>query len=256
MDKNEIHPSAHIGSDVKLGSGNVIGANVSIIGEVSLGNGNHIGPGSVIQNRVVIGDKNRIYGPISIGSLGEMGTKGDSMPDHGVVKIGNRNTIREFTTINFPVRELETAIGDDCYLMARTHVPHDAVLGDRVVMATNSLIGGGCKVGDAAYIGLGSLVHQWVNIGSGAMIGMNATVTAHVPPAVIVMGSPARITGVNRVGLERRGYSDQDIDAFAKVLDIVYSGTGEQFDALIEGELLGGFAQFLSENERTCKMKN
>ena len=152
MDKNEIHPSAHISSDVKLGSGNVIGANVSIIGEVSLGNGNHIGPGSVIQNRVVIGDENQIYGPISIGSLGEMGTKGDSMPDHGVVKIGNRNTIREFTTINFPVRELETAIGDDCYLMARTHVPHDAVLGDRVVMATNSLIGGGCKVGDAAYI--------------------------------------------------------------------------------------------------------
>ncbi|MFL2978695.1 MAG: UDP-N-acetylglucosamine acyltransferase [Candidatus Thalassarchaeaceae archaeon] len=252
MNENEIHPSAQIGSAVQLGRGNVIGANVSIMGDVSLGNGNHIGPGAVIQNRVVIGDENRIYGPISIGSLGEMGTKGDSMPDNGVVKIGNRNTIREFTTINFPVREMETAIGDDCYLMARTHVPHDAILGNRVVMATNSLIGGGCKVGTAAYIGLGSLVHQWINIGSGAMIGMNATVTAHVPPAVIVMGSPARITGINKIGLQRRGFSEVDINQFSERLEVALKGGGiGDKNALIE-EL----SQFLNENERICKMRN
>jgi len=252
MNENEIHPSAHIGSDVQLGTGNVIGANVSIIGDVSLGNGNQIGPGTVIQNRVVIGDENQIYGPISIGSLGEMGTKGDSMPDNGVVKIGNRNTIREFTTINFPVREMETTIGDDCYLMARTHVPHDAILGDRVVMATNSLIGGGCKVGTAAYIGLGSLVHQWIDIGSGAMIGMNATVTAHVPPAVIVMGSPARITGINKIGLQRRGYSDEDINQFSQMLEVALKGDViDNKNALIEE-----FSQFLNENKRICKMRN
>ena len=252
MNENEIHPSAQIGSAVQLGRGNVIGANVSIMGDVSLGNGNHIGPGAVIQNRVVIGDENRIYGPISIGSLGEMGTKGDSMPDNGVVRIGNRNTIREFTTINFPVREMETAIGDDCYLMARTHVPHDAILGNQVVMATNSLIGGGCKVGTAAYIGLGSLVHQWINIGSGAMIGMNATVTAHVPPAVIVMGSPARITGINKIGLQRRGYSEEDINQFSERLEVALKGEGiGDKNALIE-EL----SQFLNENERICKMRN
>ncbi len=253
MDKNEIHSSAHIGPKVLLGTGNVIGANVSIIGNVSLGDGNHIGPGAVIQNRVVIGNENRIYGPISIGSLGEMGTKGDSMPDDGQVVIGDRNTIREFTTINFPVRKSKTIIGNDCYLMARTHVPHDAVLGDQVIMATNSLIGGGCKVGDAAYIGLGSLVHQWVNIGSGAMIGMNATVTAHVPPAVIVMGSPARITSVNKIGLQRRGYVDEDIDGFwYEIQQEVPKLEGDRYSGL-----LGIYTEFVDncEDGKICKFR-
>ena len=250
--ENRVHGSAYIGNDVQLGTGNVIGANVSIIGDVSLGNGNQIGPGTVIQNRVVIGDENQIYGPISIGSLGEMGTKGDSKPDDGMVIIGDRNIIREFTTINFPVRESKTVIGDDCYLMARTHVPHDAVLGDRVVMATNSLIGGGCKVGDSAYIGLGSLVHQWVNIGSGAMIGMNATVTAHVPPAVIVMGSPARITGVNKIGLQRRGFVDEDIDGFWHDIqqEVPTHPEGGRYSGLLKN-----YAEFIynCEDGKICK---
>ncbi|DAC26392.1 MAG TPA: hypothetical protein HA330_02990, partial [Candidatus Thalassarchaeaceae archaeon] len=118
--------------------------------------------------------------------------------------------------------------------------------------ATNSLIGGGCKVGTAAYIGLGSLVHQWINIGSGAMIGMNATVTAHVPPAVIVMGSPARITGINKIGLQRRGYSEEDINLFSDRLEVALKGGGiSDKNALIE-EL----SQFLNKNERICKMRN
>ncbi len=221
---NNIHSTAIIGPDVKLGDNNTIGANVILDGKISIGNNNFIGHNTVITNIVEIGDNNRIVGQSSIGSLGEMGTKGDIFVEDGKVTIGNNNVLREFITVNSPVRKKFTAIGNNCYLMARTHVPHDAELKNNVVMATNSLIGGGSVAYDFSYIGLGSITHQWVDIGESAMIGLQAAITKHVPPFCTVTGIPGKILKFNRTGAERRGFSTE-------VLDEV----DQNFRAIIEG---------------------
>lgn len=208
---NQIHPTAIIGDRVVLGENNVIGAYAVIDGNIHIGNNNTIGSGSFISNNVVIGNDNNLVGHVSIGSLGEMGTKGDIFLPEGKVIIGDHNVFREFLTVNSPVRKPTTSIGNNGYFMARTHIPHDAQVGNSVVMATNSLIGGGCVVEDYAYIGLNSTVHQWVDIGEFAMIGLQAGVTRHVPPFCIVTGTPARLFKINRVGAERRGFFNDEI---------------------------------------------
>jgi UDP-N-acetylglucosamine acyltransferase len=235
--KNNIHSTAIIGDDVKIGENNTIGPNVVIMGKITIGNNNHFGVNTLISNNVIIGNDNRFVGLVSIGSLGEMGTKGDIFLENGNVIIGNNNFIREFVTINSPVRKETTSIGNNCYFMARTHIPHDSDIRNNVVMATNSLIGGGAIIFNNAYIGLGSIIHQWTNIGESAMIGLQAAVTKHVPPFCTITGVPAKILKLNRTGLERRGFTSE-------VLDEV----DQNFKAIIMGE-------YFSENEIVVKIR-
>jgi UDP-N-acetylglucosamine acyltransferase len=234
--QNNIHSSAIIGNDVKLGVNNTIGPNVVIQGNVTIGDDNHIGINTMISNNVIFGNGNKLTGSASIGSLGEMGTKGDIFLENGKVVIGHNNVIREFVTINSPVRKETTSIGDTCYFMARTHIPHDAEVKNNVVMATNSLIGGGTIVYDNAYIGLGSITHQWTDIGESAMIGLQAAVTKHVPPFCTITGIPGKILKLNRTGLERRGFA-------AELLDEVENN----FQQIILGE-------YFSSNEIVVKI--
>jgi UDP-N-acetylglucosamine acyltransferase len=236
--KNNIHPTAIIGDDVKLGENNTIGPNVVILGKVVVGNNNYFGVNTVITNNVNIGNDNRFFGFASIGSLGEMGTKGDIFLENGNVVIGDANIIREFVTINSPVRKNLTSIGNNCYFMARTHIPHDADVRSNVVMATNSLLGGGTIVYNNAYIGLGSITHQWTDIGESAMIGLQAAVTKHVPPFCTITGVPAKILKLNRTGLERRGFSTDVIDE-----------VDQNFKSIIMGE-------YESQNEIVVKIKD
>ena len=229
--ENKIHKLAIIGNDVKLGSNNIIGPNVILDGKISIGDNNFFGPNTVISNNVNIGNGNQIIGLASIGTLGEMGTKGDVFLDDGFVNIGNNNVIREFVTVNSPVRKKTTTIGNNCYFMARVHIPHDADVRNNVVMATNSLIGGGTVVYDYAYIGLGSITHQWTDIGESAMIGLQAAVTKHVPPFCTITGVPAKILKLNRTGLERRGYGVDILDEvevnFREIISGEYFSTNE-----------------------------
>lgn len=235
--QNNIHSSAIIGSNVRLGINNTIGPNVLIQGNVTIGDNNLIGVNTMISNNVIIGNDNKFTGAASLGSLGEMGTKGDIFLENGNVIIGNNNVIREYVTINSPVRKDKTIIGDNCYLMARTHIPHDADVRNNVIMATNSLVGGGSIIHNNAYIGLGAIVHQWTDIGESAMIGLQAAVTKHVPPFCTVTGVPAKILKLNRIGLERRGFNSEILDEVE-----------QNFKAIMMGE-------YTSQNEIVIKIK-
>lgn len=249
---NTIEKSAIIGADVKIGSNNYIGHNVVLDGNITIGSNNKILHNTVISNAVLIGDHNTIFSSVSIGSVGEMGSKGDRLAENAKVIIGNHNTIREFSTINAPVRTQQTQIGNNCYLMARTHVPHDAILKNNVVMATNSLIGGGCILHDYAYLGLGSLVHQWLVIGENVMVGMNATISSNVPPFCIVTGTPARISGINKIGLERRGFDETLIAQLASNLSQLISN--KQFNS--SNELEKKMIEFIANHENLTKLKS
>jgi UDP-N-acetylglucosamine acyltransferase len=248
---NVIEKTAIVGPDVKIGSNNYIGHHVVLEGNITIGSNNKILHNTIISNNVIIGDNNSIFSAVSIGSLGEMGSKGDRLEDNAKVVIGNNNTIREFATINSPVRTEKTQIGNNCYLMARTHVPHDAILKNNVVMATNSLIGGGCILHDYAYLGLGSLVHQWLVIGEGVMVGMNATISSNVPPFCIVTGTPARISSLNRIGLERRGFDDNLISDLELNLMQIICGEIEQSNNQLAVKVI----EFASSHQNLTKPK-
>jgi UDP-N-acetylglucosamine acyltransferase len=203
---NQINNTAYIAKSVKLGDGNLISHNVVIEGDVIIGNNNIIGPGTYITNNVSIGDNNIFTGLSSIGLEGEMGTKGDILDLSKRVIIGNGNKIREFVTIHSPVRRDVTQINNNCYIMSRAHVAHDCVLESNVVLATNSILGGGAYVEQFAYVGLGSITHQWLEIGKYSMIGMNAVNTKSVIPFTTVAGIPSRIISLNAIGAKRNGF--------------------------------------------------
>ncbi len=198
---NKIHPTAVLGPDVELGDGNVIGPYVVITGPCQLGDDNWIGP------HVTIGGPPEIRGHAHP-------AWDDSTPGPGIV-IGDRNVVREFTCVHQPSHG-RSAIGDDCYIMNKVYIAHDTVLGDKVTMASSVSMGGHVHLGDGANLGLGALVHQRRIVAPGAMVGMGAVVTRDVPPYAMAYGNPARVRGVNRVGMQRAGVPATAIDSLAR----------------------------------------
>jgi UDP-N-acetylglucosamine acyltransferase len=153
--------------------------------EAEIGVGVHIGPYTVIAGTVRIGDNSWIGPHVSIGQVPEHSTNRyelvDSYIGKGRIEIGQRVCIREFTTVNQPMAE-RTVIGDDCYIMARSHVAHDCVLEDHVGLSTNVCLGGWTYLMSHVNMGLGSITHQLTTIGSYAMVAANATVVKDIPP--------------------------------------------------------------------------
>ena len=228
---NKIHSTVVLEGNINMGLNNTILPNTVMIGNISMGNNNMIGPNCTFLNTVEMGDNNKFVAQCSVGTLGEMGSKGDFIEQGYKVIIGSNNTFREFLTLNSPVRRTETRVKSNCYFMARTHIAHDCIVHNNVVMATNSLIGGGTIVYDFGYIGLGSITHQWINIGESAMIGLQAGNTKHIPPFVIATGIPSKILKFNKVGAERRGYSTEIINEvdqnFKKIINQSYKSDNE-----------------------------
>jgi UDP-N-acetylglucosamine acyltransferase len=207
--KNTIHPTAILEGEIVIGEGNVIGPHVVIRGNVSIGNNNDFKTGIVIENNVTIGSHNTIYPYVSIGALGEMGSKGDRLAEEGKVVIGDEVTIREFVCIHSPVYALETRIHDKVYLMNKSYVAHDCQVGKGSVLSAGVLLAGRVEIGEYVNLGLGATVHQRMHIGSYAMVGMQAVITSDILPYATVAGNPARILRFNRRGVESLGYSEQ-----------------------------------------------
>jgi UDP-N-acetylglucosamine acyltransferase len=201
---NKVHPTAVVGVGVHLGDNNVIGPYTVIIGPTSIGDGNLIGPHASIGTPAEFRG-----GPHPTGWDGEIAGAG--------VTIGNGNIVREFVTVNQGTQE-PTTLGDDCYVLARSHIGHDCVLHNGVTLADAVQLGGHTRVWSWANIGMGSVVHQRSQVGPGAMVGMGSALRKDVPPFTVAVGNPARVTGVNRIGLSRHGCTDETVDEFAAYL--------------------------------------
>ncbi len=196
---NRIHPTAVIGDGVELGDDNAIGPYTVIVGPAVIGDGNWIGPHVAIG-----GPAEHREAPHPVGWDGELVGAG--------VWIGDNNVIREFTTISQGLHE-PTRVAGDCYVMGRVFIGHDSLIDDGVTITSGVQIGGHCEVWPLANLGLGAVVHQRGRIGPGAMVGMGAVVTREIGPFVIAVGVPARVSGVNEVGLRRRGVDEPGIAA-------------------------------------------
>lgn len=198
---NTIHPTAIIDPSVQLGADVEIGPNAVIEAGVTLGDRVKIGPLVHIQGTTTIGQETQIYTCATIGFPPQyLGFSG--APTR--CTIGARNVIREYVSIHRGLsEESETRLGDDNFLMGSSHVAHDCHLGSRVIMANGALLAGHVTVGDGAFISGNSAIHQFCRIGRLAMIGGLARVTNDVPPFMIAEGLPAKIRGINTVGLRR-----------------------------------------------------
>lgn len=182
-----------------MGTGNTVGPLAVITGPVSIGNGNWIGTGAVIG------------APPEVRSW-EHPTDSLAMSSGNGIVIGDRNVIREYAQVHQGWKGT-TRLGDDLFVMNQVYIAHDCVLGDRITLASSVLLAGHVEIGDNANLGLGAAVHQSRFIGAGAMVGMGAVVTRDVPPFAKSFGNPARLHGVNAVGMSRLGIDDDTVTA-------------------------------------------
>lgn len=209
-----VHPAATIGEGV------TISPFVVIEDDVVIGDGTWIGPHAVIMSGSRIGRNCKIFPGAVIGAAPQdLKYQGE----YATVEIGDEVTIREYCTINKGTRASDrTTIGDRCLLMAYVHVAHDCQLGRNVILANNVNLAGHIEVGDFAVLGGMSAVHQFVKIGAHVMVGGGSMVTKDVPPFVKAAREPLSFTGVNSVGLRRRGFSDDRIHTIQEIYRILF----------------------------------
>lgn len=216
-----IHPTAIIHEGAQIAEGVEIGA-YAIIGEhVSIGSGTTVGPHTVIEGWTEIGRDNRIFQFASIGAPPQdLKYRGEK----ALLKIGDRNTVREFATLHRGTADGggETVIGNDNLFMAYSHVAHDCLLGNHVILANGATLAGHVAVDDFAILGGLCAVHQFTRIGAHVMISGGSMVTQDVPPFSIAQGDRAKTVGINQIGLKRRGFSEEAIRGIKQAYKLIF----------------------------------
>ena len=225
-----IHPNAQLHPSVKVGAYAVIGENVKV------GRDTVIGPHVVIEGWTEIGDRNQIFPGVTIG------TEPQDLKYTGAVsfvKIGDENLIREYVTINRATYEGEaTILGNQNLLMAYSHMAHNCVIEDQVIIANGVALAGHVYIESQARISGVLGVHQFVRIGKLAMIGGMTRIVQDVPPFMIVEGNPARVRSLNSVGLKRADFTSEDLALLKKAFRIIYRSGYRLEEALQQLELL------------------
>ncbi len=232
---SNIHATAIIDSKAQLGKDVTVGPFCVIGPDVQLGDGAHLISHVVVDGRTRIGPKTVIYPFASIGH------RPQDLKYHGepsTLEIGANNQIREHVTMN-PGTEgggMVTRVGDNCLFMMGSHVAHDCIVGNNVIMANNATLAGHVIVEDFAIIGGLSAVQQFVRIGAHAMIGGMSGVENDVIPYGLVKGERAHLAGLNLVGLERRGFGRDEIHALRSAYRMLFASEGTMAERLDDVE--------------------
>ncbi len=253
--ENLIHPTAVIAPSAKIGQNVIIGPYTVIGDEVEIGDGSNIGPNAVVANYTTIGKDCRIF---QFASVGEMPQDLKFKGEKSYTFIGDRTVIREGATIHRATGEgNETRIGSDCLLMAYIHIAHNCTLGNHVIMSNLASCAGHATVEDRVVIGGMAGVHQFVKIGRNAMVGGMSKLVQDVVPYTIVDGHPAKVVGLNNVGISRAGIPLESRRLIKKAYKILYrSGLSlAEAIAVIEQEVdsceeVEHFLRFLRNAER------
>jgi UDP-N-acetylglucosamine acyltransferase len=236
-DKPKIHPTAVIPNGAKISSGVEIGPYSCIGKDVEIGENTYIGPHVIIEGRVSIGSNCKLIAACSIGMPPQDLTyKGE---DTGV-KIGNNTVIREYVTIHKASKEGFTVVGENCFLMNYVHIGHNVQVGNNVIMANSAMLPGYVIVEDYVFISGLSTIHQHCKIGESAIVGALTGSRLDLPPYFIADGRPARIRGLNRVGLKRRGVKPDVRNELMKAYKLIYHSELNMKNAIerVETELV------------------
>jgi UDP-N-acetylglucosamine acyltransferase len=216
-----IHPSAIVDAGARIAPGVDIGP-FSVIGaDVEIGEGTVVGPHVVIQGPTRIGRGNRIF---QFASVGADPQDKKFAGEDTLLEIGDRNTIREFATINRGTVQDGgvTRIGHDNWIMAYVHIAHDCVVGDHCIFANAASLAGHVRIDDFVILGGFSLVHQFCQVGAHAFTSMGSVINRDVPPYVTVAGPFAEPKGINSEGLKRRGFDSARIMAIKRGFKTLY----------------------------------
>jgi UDP-N-acetylglucosamine acyltransferase len=213
-----------ISPDAQIGIGNKFGRGVIIDAGVTLGDNNVIRNYAVLTGRTQIGNGNHIGSHVTIGEI-PTHTRGkfefveqDASGSTGLIHIGNGNVIREYSEVGMPTGSV-TEIRNNCYISTHCHIPHDSSFEDGLIMANHSSPGGHNRIMEGANFGKFVQSHPRVVIGPFTMLGIGAVVIHNVLPGSTAFGNPARVHGVNRIGLERNGFSESEIRDFADIIE-------------------------------------
>lgn len=232
-----IHPTAIIDAKAELHSSVEVGPYSIIDAGVTIGEGTTVGPHVVLRGPMTIGRDNRIF---QFSSLGEISQDKSAKPDDATrVEIGDRNTIREYVTIQRGTLKEQglTRVGNDNWIMAQAHIAHDCIVGNNTILANGTTLAGHVLIED--WVGLGgyTLVHQFCRIGAHAYTGGGSIVLRDLPPFVIAEGHPARPRGINAEGLKRRGFTSEEIELIKDAYKLIY----------VSGELMADVKRKLAE---------
>ncbi|MBA2249677.1 MAG: acyl-ACP--UDP-N-acetylglucosamine O-acyltransferase [Chitinophagaceae bacterium] len=209
-----IHPTANIGSDVTIDPFTIIGEGVSI------GDGTHIMSHVTIMQGTSIGKNCIIFPGAVIGAIPQ-DLKFDG--EITTVEIGDNNTIREFVTINRGTKDRnKTVVGNNCLLMAYSHLAHDCIIGNNVILANAVQLAGHVTVGDYAIIGGMAAAIQFATIGAHTYIAGNTEIRKDVPPYIKAGRAPLSYVGLNSVGLQRRGFTTEKINEILEIYRQLY----------------------------------
>ena len=218
---SRIHATAIVDPGAEIADGVIIGP-YSVIGDgVRIGAGSEIGSHVVIKGPTSIGEQNRIF---QFTSIGDAPQDKKYAGEKTSLQIGDRNTIREFTSINRGTVNDSgvTRVGNDNWIMGYVHIAHDCVVGDQTILANNATLAGHVHVGDYVIFGGFSGAHQFCSVGDHAFLGMYAGVNRDVPPYVTVSGNPAEPKGINLEGLKRRGFDKDQLRNIRNAYRVLY----------------------------------
>ncbi|MET0624558.1 MAG: acyl-ACP--UDP-N-acetylglucosamine O-acyltransferase [Pyrinomonadaceae bacterium] len=217
-----VHPSAVVSSRAELGEGVHVGPFCTVGDEARLGARVRLESHVVVDGRTEVGEETHVFPFASLG-LAPQDLKYRGEPAE--TRIGRRNRIREFVTVHRGTEGggMLTSIGDDCLVMAQAHVAHDCRVGDAVIMANAATLAGHVTVEDGANVGAYSGVHQFCRVGREAYVGGYSVVVKDALPFALTVGNHARCYGLNTVGMKRRGYPQETVEALHHAFRLLLS---------------------------------
>lgn len=209
-----IHPDAKIGKEV------IVEPFAYISGNVIIGDGTWIGPNATIMDGARIGKKCLIFPSAVVSGIPQdLKFRGED----STAELGDNTTVRECATVNRGTAAVgRTIIGNNCLLMAYSHIGHDCLIGNNVIVGNSTALAGEVDVDDWAILSAGTMVHQFAHIGGHVMIGGGGKVRIDVPPYIKADRDPLSFLGLNSVGLTRRGFEKERIDVIHEIYRIIY----------------------------------
>jgi len=224
-----VDPLAEVGEGVEVGPWAIIGPRVRV------GDGTTVGPRVLIERDTEIGEDCRLANGAVLGTdPQDLKYKGEPT----VLRVGDRTVVREFATLNRGTEATgRTVVGSDCLLMAYAHVAHDCEIGHHVVIANSVNMAGHVVIEDWAIVGGVTPIHQHVRIGAHAFVGGGSRIPQDIPPYCRAAGNPPKLYGLNSVGLERRGFSEEVRSALKQAYRLLFQGSENLSRALERAEV-------------------
>lgn len=249
-----VHPSAVVEAGAMLGDGVSVGPLSYVQDGAEVGAGTVVGPNVTILRFSSLGENCRVHAGAVVGDLPQDVSFGG---DESHVRIGDGCQLRECVTVHRGTEAgSSTVIGDDCMLMATSHVAHNCVVGSKVVLANGAALGGRVEVGQGAFFGGGAMVHQFCRIGRLAMISGASAIKRDVPPFMITRELTSRVMGLNVVGLRRAGVAAAERRQLKRALKLLYHSGLNVSQAVahmreeLEGDCARELCDFIESSQR------